>query len=453
MKIKNISKINKGFTIVELVVTFALFSIFIVAILTVMSGSTRTYYHERQTMAAYTVADGVLSEIQNDVQTMLGKDQKGYMKIRQADGTKIPNSGTTSTISGPCLELVTSNNGNSCFAEQISTNSFTGELIDGQNYKLITSKAINVNGNYLTKVYYGAVKNETATISDLFANKSISDSILSKSSYSFGTDQTLASDAIQPLSDEFYQGYTVTLNFEIKPRAQRVNYIKATVNVNKTDKLMYSKTKYLYIENNVNYTNLNTLYSEGANSGSVPTSYENDVVFKYNGKTLAFNFNSEDQIKQDRIEKNPGAYEYSYVKGNFYEWNGSIYYCCKDLSGGWNADPVTAYGWGNLTIVDEVLPKDSNNNYYIDTSSIISSSNFIYLDNHPINFHSKPFDENYDYSNAGIKYDRFVASTQAKRGTIVYYRSQFYLLINGINYLSIADMMNINTSNIVLLSE
>lgn len=148
---------------------------------------------------------------------------------------------------------------------------------------------------------------------------------------------------------------------------------------------MYSKTKYLYIENNVNYTNLNTLYSEGANSGSVPTSYENDVVFKYNGKTLAFNFNSEDQLSKIEL-KRILAHMNIHVKGNFYEWNGSIYYCCKDLSGGWNADPVTAYGWGSLTIVDEVLPKDSNNNYYIDTSSIISSSNFIYLDNYQIDF-------------------------------------------------------------------
>lgn len=269
------TKNNKGFTLVELVVTFALLGIFFVAITITMTGSTRTYYQERSTMAAYTVADGVLSEIQSDVRTILPESEGGYIKIRDKGKTK-PYSG--GTISGNNIEFACSNDGNGGYAEKISTDGYTGELI--QNKKIINSEVKNVRSGYLNKIFYGTISGETETISMLYADEYIQESILvDLLQKEIGTK--IAADALQPLMDDFYQSFTVSLNFELTPdENQLISYIKVTVNVYKNGDVKYSKSKYIDLQNPVEYKNGKTLYSDTTQTESTYT-----ITFDANGGT------------------------------------------------------------------------------------------------------------------------------------------------------------------------
>ena len=82
-KTQNRKQKNSGVTMVELIVSFALLSIFLVAATMCISHAVIFYFSERQTMSSYSVADIVFSEIKNELRTMQSSDFNGYIKLRE----------------------------------------------------------------------------------------------------------------------------------------------------------------------------------------------------------------------------------------------------------------------------------------------------------------------------------------------------------------------------------
>ena len=118
--------------------------------------------------ASFTVADGVLSEIQDDLRTMQGTTDNtdGYIKLRYTDesGKRATRSlNGNAEISGDGIEFVASSDDESAYAEQIDSLGFTGYLI--KNHIVTNPNACALPVHYLTVRYYAKDSKGTDTAS------------------------------------------------------------------------------------------------------------------------------------------------------------------------------------------------------------------------------------------------------------------------------------------------
>jgi type II secretory pathway pseudopilin PulG len=241
-------KKNNGSTLVELIVCFALLAIFLVSASLSLSGTTKTYYQERKTMSAYTVADMVLSEIQNDIQTMEKESDsgysEGYVKLRNYDEASqryktVPIGNGTVPITGKEIEFVESNENGTMRCVQIDTRRFDNTL------------QVLSDSGYLTVRYY---------------------TMNSKTNYYSSTDD--GGNEEERLGINSYNGFVISLDFTLNTTDSEVNYIAATVTVyNKplgSNNVAYSKTKYMQLQNKVIYNSYRSTDDDNIN-GESPT--------------------------------------------------------------------------------------------------------------------------------------------------------------------------------------
>ncbi len=308
MRIRDLRKNEKGATLVEMIVSFALIGIFLAATFTAVSSALVTYYHERELMAAYTVADTVISSIKDDIHTMRPQrlastddtyeSLDGYVKIR--DGSTSTSVGSTvTTLSdgnsdgsneyyGDTIEFLRAASYNITndeaadtdisFVETINSSGFSGTLYKKTDVISVDSSgnngAVSRDSGYLTLRYYS--RNSESTYKNLGADLLLTDSGLGSDSISRGLTEKLGSD--------YYNGLYVDLHFFIPESALEtdtlsvgnaanfVRFVGVTVDVYReydgttfSDQL-YSKTEYIDIQNDVWFANYKTLYSDLSDS-------------------------------------------------------------------------------------------------------------------------------------------------------------------------------------------
>ncbi len=294
-------KSKKGYTLVELVVCFALLGIFFVAAGTALTSSTKIYFDTRKTEASFTVADGVLSEIQDDLRTMQGTTDNtdGYIKLRYTDesGKRATRSlNGNAEISGDGIEFVASSDDESAYAEQIDSLGFTGYLI--KNHIVTNPNACALPVHYLTVRYYAKDSKETDTASSFYGKyvdvvasgsaiekdkTAVQGETLVSALNNGGIEAIVARDAEQRLDKNFYQGFNVSVRFSVDPVTKTdssgktvyyIPYVKAEVTVKYGTSDRYTKTKYIAMQNPVIYNQDKTMYSDVAGTSAGSTSAE-----------------------------------------------------------------------------------------------------------------------------------------------------------------------------------
>ncbi|MCR4904061.1 MAG: Cna B-type domain-containing protein, partial [Butyrivibrio sp.] len=314
IKIRDIKENQIGATLVEMIVSFALIGIFLAATFTAISSALLSYYHEREIMTAYTVADTVLSAIKDDIHTMRPQRAQnsdgtiealdGYVKLRTgSDQSSVGKTVTGTTIDadedgtadyyGDTLEFlrastysITDDDASDTdvsFAQTISTSGFAGTL-----YKNTDVISVDYDGNtgaisrapgYLTLRYYSKYSGTDTTYEGLYADLYMNDDVLS-------TDVSVSRGLSEKLGVDYYHRLYVDLHFfipqsaletdtlSVNETASFVRFVGATVDVYREydtssdtySDLMYSKTEYIDIQNDVWFADYDTLYSDLSDS-------------------------------------------------------------------------------------------------------------------------------------------------------------------------------------------
>jgi prepilin-type N-terminal cleavage/methylation domain-containing protein len=333
---KKQKKNNKGMTLVEMIVSFALLGIFLAAAGIAISGPVKTYYYQRKTMSAYTVADAVLSEIRNDIQTARGGDTSadgtGYIKLRADDGTVVEADET-----GSCLEFAKTNSDGTAYAEQIDASGFQGGYLlkaNGSAEDSALESTQNSDGTeklpsgYLTDRYYFLYADEeNIDYSKLYFDyidenpekNTASGNLTNQGKQTQYLGKKVARHVEQKLPVSFYQDFTIELQFSLSTETSRVNYITVNVTVKNPDlSSEYSKTEYIALENSVLYKTTSTLYSDG-----IPSQPQDGIIFKYNDSSvMTLPYKTEWTI----TSLGWGNYSYQYEANTVYLYNDQLYY-------------------------------------------------------------------------------------------------------------------------------
>ena len=273
---------NKGVTLTEMIVSFALLAIFLVAVTIVMTYAVRNYYEVRRVMSSYSVADLVLDEIKNDINTMQIAEHEvnnapygsGYVKLRNDSGVGV--TGTAGTeISGNTIEFVASNKKYATYVEQIDAAGYKGKMIRSAKLtKNLTDADGALPSGYLTVRYYTAyTAEETTSLKDYYADIARADSTIldsTKGIAGVAAGDKIVRDCEERLPTDMYEKFTVKLTFSVKPVAETVNgvsmlrvkSVNAHVDVYQDGDLKYVKDRDIAIQNPVYYNNEKTLYSE-----------------------------------------------------------------------------------------------------------------------------------------------------------------------------------------------
>ncbi len=273
---------NKGITLVELVVSFGLLAIFLATAAMCISHAVLFYYHQRQEMAAFTVADLAISEIREDIRSMQGSKFNGYIKVRKKNdstGKLVGVPKTSGSYDGTTLEFVTSNIQDSAIAVQIDCegcgSDSTGIFHDAiliNNEEVVNATIKNIRKDHLTfRYYYKYPESELPGYDDLYMDRLLPDSSASKetafSSYADG--RNVVWHTLEKLPAESYQDFTIDLNFSVTPMPpdsegnEAVSYVDVTVSVkNASGDEVYSKESRVDLLNEVYYKEEATMYSD-----------------------------------------------------------------------------------------------------------------------------------------------------------------------------------------------
>ena len=273
---------NKGITLVELVVSFGLLAIFLATAAMCISHAVLFYYHQRQEMAAFTVADLAISEIREDIRSMQGSKFNGYIKVRKKDdstGKLVGVSKTSGSYEGTTLEFVTSNIQDSAIAVQIdcegcgseSTGIFSDAILINSE-KVVNESIKNIRKDHITLRYYYKYPGEDLDgYEDLYMDKLLSDSSATKETAfsSYANGKNVVWHTLEKLPAESYQDFTIDLNFSVTPMPpdsegnEAVSYVDVTVSVkNASGDEVYSKESRVDLLNEVYYKEEATMYSD-----------------------------------------------------------------------------------------------------------------------------------------------------------------------------------------------
>lgn len=261
---------NRGVTMVELIVTFALLAIFMTVATMCISHAIIFYYNERQTMNAISVADIVFAEVKNDIRTMQGSDYNGYVKVREKNAANklVAVSPSGGEYKGSTLEFVLSNINDGACAVQIDTNGCKDALIDAE--KVRKDEVENIDEKYLTMRYYNRYPEKNImAYKTLYMDRIVSGTSAEASgNYSSVTGGKVCWHAQEKLPKQLYQDYTIELEFSVVPEAPDANgkclvkYVDVTVIVNNTEEQVYKKNRRVALQNKVYYNNDSTMYSD-----------------------------------------------------------------------------------------------------------------------------------------------------------------------------------------------
>nr|MCR5623785.1 type II secretion system GspH family protein [Lachnospiraceae bacterium] len=279
-----------GFTMVELIVSFAILAIFLIAVSMAITVSVRQYNEERNLIMAFDVADTITSMLKDDIRSMQGTvngmsdtdtSDPGYIKLRDADGNTVPfTDGSPAAISGETIEFVMPGASDNDCAEQIDAKGFVGS--DGakgvlvKNHSVINDKVSGLDEGYLTFRYYRKDIQEnndsykTCYVDACLADTSFADEV------GLSSGKKVARDAEERISAALYHNYKIELTFSVTPEEYTptsatddyiVKYVDITVNViHKVDgSLAYSKKSSVALLNKVLYKSSESMYSDFLN--------------------------------------------------------------------------------------------------------------------------------------------------------------------------------------------
>lgn len=268
---KHRKKRNRGVTMVELIVSFALLAIFLTTATMCISHAVIYYYTERQLMSAYSVADMVLSEVKDELRTMQDSRQNGYVKIREkdADDKLVAVHKSSGSYTGTTIEFVASNISDGANAVQLDVEGCKDIMIDDK--QVINDDLQNIDPNYLTLRYYNRYpEKQAAGYKKLYMDVIVpGTSAATSGNYNSVAGRRVVWHAQEKLPVQAYQNYTVSLEFSVRPQTDTegnevVKYVDVTVNVNDVSGMVYQKKRRVDLQNNVYYTNEKTMYSDGA---------------------------------------------------------------------------------------------------------------------------------------------------------------------------------------------
>lgn len=276
-------------------------------------------------MAAYTVADTVLSEIQDDIQTAQGNINApdGYIKLRTqntgSDSAAHPNPSCSFSLTGQTegntIEFISGLDTDSNFVVQIDSLGFNGYLIKNHDYLTAKETVKDMNSGYLSVRYYtkDPEANKKSVYADLNADiaagkdETGEECSLTKD-LNITQNTALARDAEQRLNIKHYQGFTIDLNFKIDPNAAfLVDHVIATVDVKYNGTVIYTKSKYIFLQNSDSNTHIKyfcddsgkpyaTMYSDyGKDDLYSNDIVEGDLIFSGTGEWGTFSTGSKGQ--------------------------------------------------------------------------------------------------------------------------------------------------------------
>ena len=270
---------QKGYTLVELLVTFALFAIFMTAVVMCLPGITKIYMQLQQVNHEKTICNTVSNEIRSELEGILGVEGDGdplgaktgngigYLMLLDEEGKQITiaSDGETSgaiapaaDISGEGIEFAYLDG----IIAQMDTKGFTGYTMRKKKLQ----SGYQVNSGALVTRYYEAdsEKNERTTTIDYQAGGSYS--VAAGMTVSDGMHD-VAYAVRYPYVEQFYEGFELRTAFTVKkeafytagagteesPLRTYVNYVNYTLSLLKDGELYYSQEYAVNLQNSVPY--------------------------------------------------------------------------------------------------------------------------------------------------------------------------------------------------------
>lgn len=278
MKRKAYLQNNKGVTMVELIVSFALLAIFLSVVTMCISDVLTTYYRQQKLMSMYTVADTVMGELKDEIATMQGSELKGgagkgYIKLRDESGNAITTVDANGKYTGTTIEFLQPNTMDGPIMMQIDTKGTQAPIIDSET--IIKTQAENINADRLTMRYYLQFSENNLDYKGLYLDKLCNNTkalatynALNPSLMTAGTN--VIWDAEERLPETLYQGYKVEISYSVDPTSVVVNgenkllvkTVDVTVRIFEEDTLKYEKIRTIGLENPVYYKTDPTVYSD-----------------------------------------------------------------------------------------------------------------------------------------------------------------------------------------------
>lgn len=280
-------KNSQGYTLVELIVTFALLAIFMTAVVSCLPKITKVYMNLQAINHQKTICNTVSNQIRNELQATLGVEGVddalgvkvgngvGYIALIDDSGQpiRISTSGGVSTgsailptsdLTGETIEFVYQDG----IIAQLDTKGFDGYTmrknklqVDYHDAKAITSGAL------LTRYYETDNANNKLTFIDYNSTDyTVAQKIVSESGITAGR-KNVAFAIEYPYAKPFYEGYELKTKFTIKkdafysygdgttasPARTYVNYINYTLSLWKDGHMTYSQDYVVNVQNAVPY--------------------------------------------------------------------------------------------------------------------------------------------------------------------------------------------------------
>ena len=357
---------QRGYTLVELLVTFALFAIFMTAVAMCLPGITKIYMQLQQINHEKTICNTVSNEIQTQLQGILGVEADGdplgvkngnglgYLALLDERGAQIPLTHEPAATSGsavlPAADIAGSGiefaymNG---IVAQMDTNGFDGYTMRKNKLQMDYHGAHAVSpGALVTRYYEADIEKNTRTATIDYQAAAGNYSVASGVSVSDGI-QNVAYAIRYPYVPSFYEGFELQTTFTIKkdacytagsgttesPARVYVNYVNYTLSLLKDGQLCYSQDYVVNIQNAVPY-----LGTKVAEKPEEPKPTTKDTY-----------------VKPDSTFKLPDTNEWTYQYGFTFHIEPSM-----DENG---ADTWIIQFPDNMKIVTAWIPGDHNTRY------------------------------------------------------------------------------------------
>lgn len=276
---------NKGYTLVELIVTFALLAIFMTAVVACLPKITKIYTNLQAINHQKTICNTVSNQIRNELQSTLGVEGaddalgvqnvngKGYIALIDDSGQQImiPTGGAVSTggailpasdLTGDTIEFVLRDG----IIAQLDAKGFNGYTMRKKKLQVDYHDAKAISSGALLTRYYQT---------DGDYNKKLTVIDYKSGDYAVATEAGIVTEGLKnvayaieyPYAKPFYEGYELKTKFTIKrdafysygdgttesPKRTYVNYINYTLSLWKDGHMKYAQDYVVNVQNAVPY--------------------------------------------------------------------------------------------------------------------------------------------------------------------------------------------------------
>lgn len=276
---------RQGYTLVELIVTFALLAIFMTAVVACLPKITKIYTNLQAINHQKTICNTVSNQIRNELQSTLGVEGTddalgvkvgngiGYIALIDASGQQImiPTGGAVATggailpdtdLTGETIEFVFRDG----IIAQLDTKGFNGYTMRKNKLQVDYHDANAISSGALLTRYYQT---------DGDYNKKLTAINYNSTDYAVSSEAGIVADGPKnvafaidyPYASPFYEGYELKTKFTIKkdafysygdgttasPARTYVNYINYTLSLWKDGHMTYSQDYVVNVQNAVPY--------------------------------------------------------------------------------------------------------------------------------------------------------------------------------------------------------